>query len=142
MKFKYLGMFAIALLAIVLTGCEEKPKPPKPNSSANSMFDRDWHLSIPGAVWTDDNIATDTSTLHVSAGSGSLPHVLNISTDGTYMWKAYDEVIRGRWEHSDNVNYPIILQKAYEGKNWNVSLEKYGLLLWDGESLAGQFHGS
>jgi hypothetical protein len=38
MKFKYLGISAITLFAVVLlTGCGEKPKPPEPSSSAGGL---------------------------------------------------------------------------------------------------------
>ncbi|HZX31304.1 MAG TPA: tetratricopeptide repeat protein [Rhodocyclaceae bacterium] len=125
-------------MATQVQGSNARP----PVDAPAAMFGRDWRLRVPGAAYQTENVVAGTRTTHVSTGTGQLPHVVNISTNGTYVWKAYGQIIQGQWVAGVKRGYPLTLMNGYEGKNWNATISDGQLLLWDGNSLAGQFRGS
>lgn len=112
----------------------------QPSCAVHSVFGREWRLFIQGASYVTENTVDGTRTVHVNPGTGDLPLTLTIFPDGNYLWKAYGETIRGTWVLGRN-DYPVLLKRGYNGKDWLATLHRCQLLLWDGNSLAGQFSG-
>lgn len=98
-----------------------------------AFFFRTWNLYVPGTAYVVSQPAQTYDKLVVSSGTGIL-HRLNIYDNGSYAWATPGGVIKGRWRKGDG--YPIVLTRAYEGKDWQVGFDerKGTLLVWDGST--------
>ncbi|MEI8267756.1 MAG: hypothetical protein WCI59_18670 [Betaproteobacteria bacterium] len=119
----------------------------RPNCDLNLMFGREWELFIPSSGYVTENASDGSRLLHTSPGSLT-PMVVQISADGSYVWKlGSNNFIRGRWVTGEKTGYSVALERGYERKRWNASMEwnsaekECRLLMWDGISLAGQLRG-
>ena len=101
-----------------------RPEPRKPDPKAQaptpatevSFFFRTFGLAVPGVAYSWDNLAAQTRTQVVAAGTPTRG-AIRVRPDGTYLWHSAWEnrLIEGRWiPHRDG----ILLQHAQEKRDW------------------------
>lgn len=95
---------------------QDRSAPVPPPRQDASFFFRTFGLAVPGVAYSWDNLATQTRTNVVAAGT-TTKSTIRIDPEGTYVWNsAWDgRVIQGRWvSHRDG----ILLQHGQEKKDW------------------------
>lgn len=83
-------------------------------SADPTFFFRGWALYVPGGAYQVPIGLTDYNRIVVAPGTG-IVHKLDIRPNRTFRW----DQARGRWHPDQNGN--VVLEKAYEGKDWTVT---------------------
>ena len=155
MKFKsILVLSTVILLSIFLSGCwsEDTSGGNSINSNGGnqnedysnsplSYFFHTFDMNVSGAAYLTEDYANNTATLHTSAGA--LSGGLTINGNGTYVWNSTWEgrVIQGNWEETDDPDYPIVLLKGEDGRDWKVAKDgERDIIIWDQNSISKNGH--
>lgn len=108
-----------------------------PNRIALSEFIGKWNTWVPGTAYSVDDYVNNVRVNHTSTGSA--PHLdLVISPNGTYVWKG----IRGTWGVTNDDENPIVLYRAVDGHDWQVSILEnwYGYLALSDATNSGIYY--
>lgn len=111
--------------------------PNRPNRIALSEFIGKWNTWVPGAAYSVDDHVNNVRVNHTSLGSAA--HLdLVISPNGTYVWKG----IRGNWGTTNDDENPIVLYRAVDGHDWQVSILEnwYGYLALSDATNSGIYY--
>lgn len=96
-----------------------------PNRIALAEFFGTWNTWVPGVAYSVDDHVNDVRINHVATGSAPVRDLV-INANGTYTWKGK----HGTWRETNNDADRIVLIKAMDGHDWNVSVLEnwYGYL--------------
>lgn len=116
------------------------PKPPTPQDSGFGFAYGQYSLRVPGVAYQTTDAATNQNKQVVSSGAQTAS-TITINSDGTYVWNSVwdGKVIKGNWQKTGAKDYPIIVPKGQEGKDWKLGKQdgsgKGDIILWDGNSM-------
>ncbi|HEX3025484.1 MAG TPA: hypothetical protein VHP12_09750, partial [Chitinophagaceae bacterium] len=100
-----------------------------------NFFIRKWRTGVSGAVYETTDAVTNQRKITTSTGTAKVDP-LYINANGTYYWATYGQKKSGRWEKTGRTDYPIVLRKAIDGRDWLVGRDtrKVNLIyIWDGK---------
>ncbi|MEB3102381.1 copper amine oxidase N-terminal domain-containing protein [Ferviditalea candida] len=112
------------------------------NSPDLSYFFHTWKMRIPGAVVTSP--IPGTSDVVTNATPGADAGNLQVKSDGTYVWQSIwdGKTIKGSWRKTNLPDYPIILLRGEEGKDWKLGKSDKNtwgggdIVIYDGQSIS------